>query len=222
MKISIKRKGAFLALLSVMTLFVSCDKHFDMPAMGVKQGLVLCADGNTYPLEEVKTNGYTPIAVVYHVNNDPEIEGYGDAVYLYRMPSLEYADSLGITQGTSCDVTAQDGNANTEAMRSARDCRSPLAEAVFDMWHSRQSAYIPSVAQMRMLYNALPVVNPIIKACGGDELPNDGEDCWYWTSTEVKGMQADKAWLYSLRSGVMQETPKLQSHPFRPIVTINK
>lgn len=40
---------------------------------------------------------------------------------------------------------------------------------------------------------------PIVTKCGGDPLPQDtDEDCWYWTSTEVKGQQTAKAWLYSL------------------------
>ena len=46
-------------------------------------------------------------------------------------------------------------------------------------------------------------------------------DCWYWTSTEVKGQQTAKAWLYSLGSGAMQETPKIQAHRARPIITLN-
>ena len=73
-----------------------------------------------------------------------------------------------------------------------------------------QSAYIPSVAQMRLLYSAQTVINPIIEKCGGDPLPTEADECWYWTSTEVEGQQTVKAWLYSTASGTMQETPKTQ------------
>ena len=97
----------------------------------------------------------------------------------------------------------------------------PLAEKVFDIWRYGQSAYIPSVAQMRLLYAAKSMVNPIIEKCGGDPLPDETNDCWYWTSTEVKGQQTAKAWLYSLGSGAMQETPKIQAHRARPIITLN-
>lgn len=97
-----------------------------------------------------------------------------------------------------------------------------MAEAVFDLWRYGQSAYVPSVAQMRMLYNAKNQINPVIRMCGGDELPDAADDCWYWTSTEVRGQETAKAWLYSMGSSTMQETPKTQAHKVRPIITLNK
>ena len=39
--------------------------------------------------------------------------------------------------------------------------------------------------------------------------------CLLYTSTA-------KAWLYSMGSGAMQETPKVQAHRVRPIITINE
>lgn len=65
-----------------------------------------------------------------------------------------------------------------------------MAEAVFDLWRYGQSAYIPSVAQMRLLYAVRETVNPVIvERCGGHPLPLDEYDCWYWTSTEVSGQE---------------------------------
>jgi len=90
------------------------------------------------------------------------------------------------------------------------------------MWQYGQSAYIPSVEQMRLLYSAKSTINPILEQLGGEPLPDEADDCWYWTSTEVDGQDSHKAWLYSLGSGAMQETPKLQAHRSRPIVTLNK
>lgn len=53
-------------------------------------------------------------------------------------------------------------------------------------------------------------------------MPTDSTgDYWYWTSTEVEGQQTAKAWLYSIGSGAMQETPKTQAHRIRPIITLN-
>ena len=69
--------------------------------------------------------------------------------------------------------------------------------------------------------SAQTVINPIIEKCGGDPLPTEADECWYWTSTEVEGQQTVKAWLYSTASGTMQETPKTQAHKVRPIITIN-
>ena len=126
-------------------------------------------------------------------------------------------------QGTSADTEAFDGNANTFALYDTQETASPMAAAVFDLWCYGQSAYIPSVAQMRLLYAARETVNPVLELCGGDTLPADIDgDCWYWTSTEVEGQQTAKAWLYSTSSGAMQETPKIQAHRVRPIITLNK
>ena len=86
----------------------------------------------------------------------------------------------------------------------------------------RQSAYVPSVAEMRLLYTMRKIINPVIEQCGGEPLPLDENDCWYWTSTEVEKQQTAKAWLYSMGSGAMQETPKVQAHKVRPIITINE
>lgn len=105
-------------------------------------------------------------------------------------------------------------------MFSTSGIGSPLANSVFDLWRYGQSAYIPSAAQMRLLYTAKEHINPIMERCGGERLPDDADGCWYWTSTEVEGQEAAKAWLYSMGSGALQETPKDQAHRARPIITI--
>ena len=152
------------------------------------------------------------------VVNDPNGTGY--AVYLHDLAPEAFADSLGIAQGTSADLATYDGNENTFALYDTDDVSSPMAMQVFDMWRYGQSAYVPSVAQMRLLYAAKEFVNPYIEACGGDPLPNEADGCWYWTSTEVEGQETAKAWLFSMGSGAIQETPKLQGHKVRAIVTL--
>ena len=97
-----------------------------------------------------------------------------------------------------------------------------MAEQVFDLWRYGQSAYVPSVAQMRLLYASREVVNPYIEQCGGVSIPDNANECWYWTSTEVAGQEIAKAWLYSTGSGAIQETPKWQAHKVRPIITLNE
>jgi hypothetical protein len=162
------------------------------------------------------------IAVVFHTNTDTEIEGEGYAVYLHDLYPEIFADSIGVVQKTSADLTAFDGNVNTFNMFSTSGMGSPLAKSVFDLWRYGQSAYIPSVAQMRLLHASKQYVNPIIKNCGGEPLPDEASECWYWTSTEVEGQETAKAWLYSMGSGSLQETPKDQAHKSRPIITINR
>ena len=203
-------------------LLVSCDAHFDFPDTAVKPGHILCTDGKAIPYNEYKDSGRQAIAVVFHIDPSGNTEGDGYAVYLHDLAPAAFADSIGVAQKTSADIRAMDGNGNTFAMFATKEVASPLAESVFDLWRYGQSAYIPSVAQMRLLYSMKEVINPVIEKCGGEPLPDEADDCWYWTSTEVEGQQTAKAWLYSVGSGAMQETPKTQPHRARPIITLNK
>ena len=132
----------------------------------------------------MKIQEKTPIAVVFYVNQNEDVEGTGYAVYLKDIVPCAYSDSIGIKHDTSADLTALDGNSNTHAMRSTGT--SPAAEAVFDIWEYGQSAYIPSVAQLYLLYDTRNKINEYIRKCGGDEILDNPDECWYWTSTEVK------------------------------------
>ena len=208
--------------MAIVTLFVACDAHRDFPDTAMRPCHILCTDGKVLSVSDFKQSEKQPIAVVFHVNHDEAIEGNGYAVYLWDIAPAAFADSLGVAQGTSADIEALDGNMNTFALYDTRETASPMAEAVFDLWRYGQSAYIPSVAQMRLLYAVRETVNPVIERCGGHPLPLDENDCWYWTSTEVTGQETAKAWLYSTGSGAMQETPKTQAHKVRPIITLNR
>lgn len=198
----------------------SCDGHHPEPDMGMKVGDVLCTDGQILSMETWKGSGKEGIGIVFHVNTNPDIEGRGYAVYLNDLAQLAFADSLGIKQGTSADAYALDGNQNTYALMSQRNVGSPMAGAVFDLWRFGQSAYIPSVAQLRLLKETRGSINQGIAAIGGEPITDTPEGCWYWSSTEVAGQETAKAWLYSLSQGAMQETPKTQNHKVRPIITI--
>ena len=211
-----------MMMAAVSVLLTACDSHFDFPDTAVKPGHILCTDGEALSYNDYKASGKQAIAVVFHINQSGDTEGDGYAVYLRDLAPVEFADSLGVSQKTSADIMAMDGNDNTFAMFATKDISSPLAESVFALWRYGQSAYVPSVAQMRLLYSMKAVVNPVIEKCGGDPLPDMADDCWYWTSTEVEGQQTAKAWLYSVGSGAMQETPKTQPHRARPIITLNK
>lgn len=217
-----RREIHSIIMVAMTLLCVACDAHIDVPDTAVRPGHVLCEDGTALPYNEYERSGKRAIAVVFDIERRDGVQGDGYTVYLWDIAPVAFADSLGIEQGTSADVTAYDGNTNTFALYDTRETASPMAEAVFDLWRYGQSAYVPSVAQMRLLYAIREVVNPVIERCGGEPLPQTGDDCWYWTSTEVEGQQTAKAWLYSVGSGAMQETPKIQSHRVRPIITLNK
>ena len=214
------KKMMLLAMATVSLVLSSCDEHKEFPDTAMKVGHVVCTDGSIRTLSDAKSNKKEPIAVVFYINQDEDVAGQGYAVYLHELSEVAFADSLGISQGTSTSLTAYDGNDNTFALYDAKDVHSPLAMSVFDLWHDHQSAYVPSVAQMRLLYATKGAINHVISECGGTPIPSSPDDCWYWTSTEVDGMQSSKAWLYSLESGAMLETSKLQPHRARPIITL--
>lgn len=211
---------AYVVIMAMLSIgLTNCDGHHDPLDTSMKVGHILCTDGKTRSYEDYAASDKEAIAVVFHVNHNEEISGTGYAVYLHDLAPEAFADSLGVPQGTSADLTAYDGNENTYALYTA-DIASPMAMQVFDMWRYGQSAYVPSVAQMQLLYAAKEFINPYIEICGGDPLPDEADECWYWTSTEVEGQETAKAWLYSMGSGAMQETPKLQAHKVRAIVTL--
>ncbi len=209
-------------ILTAMLGLAACDEHRDFPDTGMKVGHILCTDGKVMSYEDFSRSGKEAIAVVFHLNRNETVVGNGYAVYLHDLAPEAFADSIGIAQGTSADLTALDGNENTFALYETTETASPMAEQVFDLWRYGQSAYVPSVAQMRLLYASREAVNPYIEQCGGMPIPDSANECWYWTSTEVAGQETAKAWLYSTSSGTMQETPKWQAHKVRPIITLNE
>ena len=219
-----RARGPVSAIVMAVAL-AACDAHIDVPDSAIRPGHVLCPAAK---LPAVGLPHQPEDGQARRLRRGPDVlrhlhgVGVGGvyAVYLWDIAPKAFADSLGVKQGTSADITAYDGNTNTFALYGTQETTSPMAEAVFDLWKYGQSAYVPSVAQMRLLYAARAAVNPVIEKCGGHPLSQEA-DCWYWTSTEVEGQETAKAWLYSMGSGTMQETPKIQAHRVRPIITIN-
>ncbi len=200
--------------------FASCDDHKDFPDTSTQVCDILCTDGKVVTQSQYEKGGKEAIAVVYYINHSDEVEGKGFAVYLWDAEPATFADSLGVKQGTSASLTAYDGNTNTYSIHTTKDVSSQMANNVFAMWKYGQSAYVPSVAQMLLLYSVRNQVNATITRLGGEPLLDNPDECWYWTSTEVENQESMKAWLYSLSTGTYQECPKDQSHKIRPIVTI--
>lgn len=118
-------------------VLAACDAHIEVPDTAVRPGHVLCVDGKAVPYSEYENSGKQAIAVVFHTYSDGETEGNGYAVYLWDMAPKAFADSLGVEQGTSADITAYDGNANTNALHGTDETTSPMAESVFALWEIR-------------------------------------------------------------------------------------
>ena len=218
-----KLRKSFLifSLLTGCAIITSCEcHHFDEPDPQMAVGDILCSDGSVVTLQEFITQHKEPLAVVYNVNPDLEAEIMGYAVYLNDISDEAFAESLYVAQNTSKNIYELDGNENTYSIFKTEDVSSPMAKPVFDLWRYGQAAYIPSVAQLRQLQEVHNYINPRIIALGGEELSNDPDECWYWSSTEVDGQDDLKAWLVSMNSGIIHETPKDQKHHCRPVVTI--
>ena len=137
---------------AVALTLAACDAHIETPDMTVRPGHVLCDDGTALSYAQYKASGKQAVAVVFDTGQHGDTGGNGYAVYLWDIAPQAFADSLGVEQGTSADTEAFDGNANTFALYDTQETASPMAAAVFDLWCYGQSAYIPSVAQMRLLY----------------------------------------------------------------------
>ena len=183
-------------------------------------GNVVCSDGNILSMDRFRLSGKEPVAIVFHVNHSPEADNLGYAVYIHDMEPLAFADSLGIDQGTSASLTDEDGNENTYSLFNNDEVKSPMAVRTFNLWSYGQSAYIPSVRQLSFLFSVRHQINEFINQVGGTPINLNPGECWLWSSTEVEGQKENKAWLYSMQSGTIQETPKDQPHKSRPIISI--
>ena len=144
-------------------LFTSCeecDHEGDRSiASSLQVGDVVCSDGSVLSKEQFGSSKKEPVAIVYHVNRNPEIKALGYAVSIRDVTPKAFADSLGVEQETSASLEKEDGNENTHAMYRNEEVKSPLAVYVFDMWRYGQSAYIPSVKQLTYLYQQIGLVN---------------------------------------------------------------
>ena len=174
-------------------LFTSCedcDHEGDKSiASSLQVGDVVCSDGSVLSKEKFSSSQKEPVAIVYHVNRNPEIKALGYAVSIRDVASAAFADSLGVEQETSASLEKEDGNENTHAMYRHEEVKSPLAVYVFDMWRYGQSAYIPSVKQLTYLYQQIALVNQRIEAVADLPLSLQPDNCWFCPSTEVEGQR---------------------------------
>lgn len=225
----------FLMFLMAAFLLSSCDEHEPVD-LAIYPGHVLLSDGRIVPADAVG-DGATPVAVVFAPQTDqhPVL-----AVLMDEIGPLAFCDTLGMEQKTSCDVSAYDGYVNTVAMQTTYKARdtlavkdnkadpsnyysSPLANFAFRSHWFLQSDYIPSVAELSLLYVSLRTVNPILERFGGKPISTSSEDagCWYWTSTEVKENSPNQAWLFSMADGSRHKAAKTNSYRARLIVEYN-
>lgn len=211
---------AVAAMLPLAAAFGSCDDH-DPIDPDLHVGYVLCDDHScmdtaTYFAQSQRK----AVGVVFAEKTDDRPA----LVVNFKETSGVFCDSLGMENGTSGDITKYDGFTNTVAMYQSYDSEtghgSPIAMKMLDYHEYGQSDHIPSVAEQRLLQSVARTINPIIERCGGDTV-SLSEDCWYWTSTEVKENSGTQAWLCSAVNGGIMPTPKTESHKVRAVLEIN-
>ena len=213
----------FLLLAWSGLILTSCHcEHEEVDGLlsSLHVGNVVCSDGNILSMDKFKQSDKEAIAIVFHVNRSPDADNLGYAVYIHDMEPLAFADGLGIDQGTSASLTDEDGNENTYSLFNNDEVQSPMAVRTFDLWSYGQSAYIPSVRQLSCLFAVRHQINECINQVGGTPINLNPGEYWLWSSTEVEGQKENKAWLYSMQSGTIQETPKNQAHKIRPTISI--
>lgn len=223
----------FVLLLSLS----SCDDHVTLD-QEVHPGYILCDDGRIINESDFNPGFHTPVAVVFAplaTDKHPVL-----AVMLDEVDYIQFADTLSFDQKTSGDIAAYDGYTNTVALQTTNIIRkelvdslhldnadnyykSPLGLLAFRSHYFAQSDYVPSVAEMRLLYQNLDKVNGMIVKCGGTPISRspEGAGCWYWTSTEVKENSMNQSWLISMADGSIHKAPKTNSYRARLIVEYN-
>ena len=206
-----------LGAIAVLPLFCSCDNHIyeDASWHSWVPGMVYCTNGEVMSFDDCVGKGNTPEAVLFYIDNDGSTSCKAYAVALEEISAMEFIDpdTIYFAQGTSADIAKCDGETNTVALRYY-PIVSPIAKSISPKY------FIPSVAEMYRLYVSISVVNSTIQKCGGDLLPIAKEDCWYWSSTECKGAENDRAWCYSLSSGRFETADKHSRYATRPIISI--
>ena len=212
-----KQIRLLLAMVMGLMIFSSCDQHEieDLSWHSWKVGMVYSTNGDITTYEKCIQNGNQPEAVIFYIDMDDEISGIAYAVTLKDCEAGAFSDpdTVYVAQGTSADYGALDGELNTTTLRYGQIC-SPISQNIAPRY------FIPSVGEMYKLYVARNAVNSVISQCGGDILPVDDVNCWYWTSTEQDGAQVDRAWRFSLYSARFESADKHASFPTRPIMMI--
>lgn len=213
--------AVFLAALTII-IPTSCDEH-EAIDNGIHIGHILCNDHSTMTVDQyLSQDKLKAVAVIFAEASD---EHPTLAVMVQDNPQLAFCDSIGMSLGCSSDKNAFDGFQNTSNMQNAYDEKtqkgSPLANYVFRSHEYGQSDYIPSVAEIQRLVVATPTVNKILERIGGQPISTSGKGGWYWTSTTVEANPQAQAWLCSMSTGRIIETPQDESHSSRGIVALN-
>jgi hypothetical protein len=137
------------------------------------------------------------------------------AVLLEEFNDVAFSNSLGRYLGTDRSLTTLNGYENTQILYQNG---SPMAEKVINESIFGSQAFIPSAYEYIQIYNKLRDINNsirILKALHPERLEwqdfhTDEESglYFYWTSTESDYDPTRQAWVYNMKDGALNSTPK--------------
>ena len=138
----------YIIIAAMAAVLTSCDDHIieDASWHSWTPGMVYSTNGDVTTYEQCLKKGNKPEAVLFYVDNIDKINGIADTIY--------------VAQGTSADYNAFDGESNTTALRYSA-IASPIAKRTDPKY------FVPSVAEMYLLYASRNAVNPVIAQCNG-------------------------------------------------------
>ena len=188
-------------------------------------GDILCSDGSIVHRNEWPAPGKTPIGIVFYVDDS---KWHGWAVSLTQTASMAWSTVTNVLVNGHQNANwllainrndEWEGYANTQRILSAGNATTYPAGWAADGFSTTYPApwsrgwYLPSAAQLNMLFGELPEVNlslnrvgatPIIDNNLGTDRP--GGNVYLWSSTE--GSQNSKAFALEIADGRIVEVAK--------------
>lgn len=104
-----------------------------------------------------------------------------------------------------------DGKENTRLFAEKGD--SPAAKYCLDYEYGnikKGSWWLPSFAEMNLMYRNKPMIDACLAICGGDILPG----LWHWTSTELS---AHSTWVLNWDNGSTDDNVRVNDLRVRPV-----
>jgi hypothetical protein len=211
-------------LPALVALLTSCVHEEPVYDESMKVGYVLIEDGRMIAPWSVDAAA-VPVGVVFAVRHDTAfvvaLRDNGKAAYL--------ADTL-FSQSAGTGILDLDGEANTALLineiaevnasgKSSTAFHVPAAESCWSYKPGITAWYLPSIAEMRMLSESLPRIEPVIRDIGGTGFAREQ----YLSSTQDGTNEATKitkCYAIDMQNGYVTSVSKQERHFVRPVLKI--
>ncbi len=195
-------------------------------------GDILCSDGSIVHRNDWPAPGKTPIGIVFYVDDS---KWHGWAVSLTQTASMKWSTVTNAFVNGHQNANWRDainrndeweGYANTQRILSAGNATTYPAGWAADGFSTTYPApwsrgwYLPSAAQLNMLFGELPEVNLSLNRVGATPIVDDnpgtarpGGSVLLWSSTE--GSQSSKAFALEIADGRIVEVAKTSNDKYK-------